>query len=184
MITFEDPFARVLGFVVEEYDVDARVCFVDRRALPRLSWRLRRAKGATLFPDDGSVPVVMVDARLRRGVQGTLDILAHELAHVVAGPEAEHGPAWARVYGEIYEACCAQPTAARVFRRKVKYTPPRYDEVFAQGVEWLDGMVACRPVFNETEVEAVRIERGDLRYDEAGLAELADWTSITKDWSA
>jgi hypothetical protein len=116
MIQFEDPFERVLSFVAETYGITALVRFVDPSEFrSRLGFLgLRRPKGETFWPDDGGPPEIAISALLNRGVAGTLDILAHELAHVVAGPEAEHGPEWQRVYHSIFEACCEQPTKNRV----------------------------------------------------------------------
>lgn len=109
-LTFEDPFESVL-VAAARMGADARVMFVDRSQLPgRLWWR---AKGATFWPDDGGRTEVWIDARLRRGVQGTLDILAHELAHVIAGPDDEHGPKWRRAYAAIHETCCEVPAITR-----------------------------------------------------------------------
>ena len=110
MIVFDDPFERLLRFAVDEWNIDARVEFVTPSELPgRLWWK---AKGVTLFPDSAS-PIILLDATLRRGVQGTLDILAHELAHVVAGLDAEHGDAWKAAYARIYKAACEQPSVER-----------------------------------------------------------------------
>jgi len=111
---FEDPFEAVLR-AAAKLGADARVRFVHCSELPRLPglrfWR--RAKGVTWWPDDGSSVEVLIDAQLRRGVQGTLDILAHELAHVIAGPEDDHGPAWAAAYEAIYRLCLERPAVVR-----------------------------------------------------------------------
>lgn len=66
------------------------------------------AFGETLFPDDGSTPVVSISAEAP--VSAAPELLAHELAHV-ATPGSEHGPEWQaaeeaifRKYNEILEA--------------------------------------------------------------------------------
>ena len=67
------------------------------------------AFGLTIFPDDGSTPVVCVSAEAP--ISAAPELLAHELAHVAAGEAAEHGPEWkaaeeaiAKKYDEILEA--------------------------------------------------------------------------------
>lgn len=115
-LLFDDPFERVLSFVASRYPegITATVRFVHPRSFrSRIGLFRRYPKGETFWPDDGSPPEVWISATLSRGVQGTLDILAHELAHVVAGFDAGHGPAWTEVYNSIYEACLDQPTVRR-----------------------------------------------------------------------
>lgn len=50
------------------------------------------AFGETLFPEDGGLPVISISAEAP--ANAVPELLAHELAHIVAGPEADHGPAW------------------------------------------------------------------------------------------
>lgn len=66
------------------------------------------AFGLTIFPYDGSTPVVCVSAEAP--ISAAPELLAHELAHVAAGEAAEHGPEWkaaeeaiAKKYDEILE---------------------------------------------------------------------------------
>ena len=57
--------------------------------------------GVTVFNDDGKV-LVFVDAMI--SVNNAVEILAHELAHVVAGFEEgkdDHGPAWETAFESI-----------------------------------------------------------------------------------
>jgi len=75
-------------------------------------FKLRSPKGETYFPESG-IPQIQISSSLRRGVSGTLDILAHELAHAICGYEEKHGDRWAFVYQDIYEAACKQPTITR-----------------------------------------------------------------------
>lgn len=115
MIEFEDPFERVMAFAAERYGISAIVRFVHPNEFRSRfdPFGLRRPKGETFWPDDGGVPEISIDATLRRGVSGTLDILAHELAHVIAGAEVEHGPAWRSAYKSLFEAACLQSFVAR-----------------------------------------------------------------------
>jgi hypothetical protein len=115
MIEFSDPFERVLSFAQKLWGIEAKVEFVAPQELDTYRWWKfwHEPKGQTFFPDDGSTPVISINGKLRRGVQGTLDILAHELAHVAAGTEAGHGPEWEAAYREIFMAAMTQPVVRR-----------------------------------------------------------------------
>lgn len=67
------------------------------------------AFGLTIFPDDGSTPVVCISAAAP--LSAAPELLAHEFAHVAAGKDDDHGPEWkaaeeaiAKKYDEILEA--------------------------------------------------------------------------------
>ena len=64
--------------------------------------------GFTLFPDDGGLPVIYVSAVLP--FNNVVEVVAHEMAHVIAGQDEEHNEEWEQafadihlLYGEIYE---------------------------------------------------------------------------------
>lgn len=57
--------------------------------------------GETLFPDDGSTPVISISAEAP--ISAAPELLAHELAHVVAGKDAGHGPEWEAVEEAIFQ---------------------------------------------------------------------------------
>jgi hypothetical protein len=59
-----------------------------------------KAQGFTLFPDDGSVPEIWINGTIP--IEGLPDTVAHELAHVVCGFDADHGPEWDAVYQAIW----------------------------------------------------------------------------------
>ena len=81
--------------------------------------------GLTIFPEDGSTPIVCVSAEAPISVEP--DLLAHELAHIVAGEEAGHGPKWrnveeaiAKKYDEILEGMIpGDPVEVNVTPHKV-----------------------------------------------------------------
>lgn len=81
--------------------------------------------GETLFPDDGSTPVISISAEAP--ISAAPELLAHELAHVVAGKDAGHGPEWEAAeeaifqkYNEIIAAMIPDtPAAAGVTPHKV-----------------------------------------------------------------
>ncbi len=61
----------------------------------------RHAKGITNFPTDGSTPVIVVN--LDVPLRYVPEILAHELAHAVAGKDAEHNTEWENVFENIHK---------------------------------------------------------------------------------
>lgn len=64
--------------------------------------------GVTDFEDDGTVWVAIVTSL---PVKDALEIFAHELAHVSAGHEAEHGPEWEKAFDAIeteYNRLCRE----------------------------------------------------------------------------
>lgn len=55
--------------------------------------------GYTLFPDDGSMPEVRVSAHIP--YVRVVEIIGHEVAHVVAGTKAGHGAEWRQAFDAI-----------------------------------------------------------------------------------
>ena len=51
-----------------------------------------RAFGLTIFPDDGSTPIVCISAEAP--ISAAPELLAHELAHVATPEDRDHGEAW------------------------------------------------------------------------------------------
>ena len=59
------------------------------------------AYGLTLFPDDGSEPIICISAEAP--ISAEPEFFAHELAHVVAGIDAGHGPTWEATFEAIFQ---------------------------------------------------------------------------------
>jgi len=61
------------------------------------------APGSTTFPTDGSKPIVRVSIGIP--VLDAVDVLAHELTHVIIGPDCgdAHGPEWQEIFDKIRE---------------------------------------------------------------------------------
>ena len=57
--------------------------------------------GITLFPDDGSIPIVSIFAEYPVSI--LVEILAHELAHVAVGPGHDHDGLWEEAFENIYQ---------------------------------------------------------------------------------
>lgn len=55
--------------------------------------------GVTIFPDDGGRPVIEVNPHIP--LAHVAEIIAHELAHVIAGIEAGHGEKWEAEFENI-----------------------------------------------------------------------------------
>lgn len=56
--------------------------------------------GCTSFPDDGSTPVIEIG--LHTPIEAAPEIIAHEIAHVVAGKDAKHGKKWRKAFNAIH----------------------------------------------------------------------------------
>ena len=59
------------------------------------------ACGVATFPEDGSPPVVEVSGEIP--IAAGVEIFAHELAHVAAPEDREHGEAWKAAFDRIFE---------------------------------------------------------------------------------
>ena len=88
---FFDPIETVIeAFQLLYPDAHAEVCFGQQ---------IQGGLGATIFPDDGAIPTVLISGKIPHG--RVPEILAHELAHVAAGYGAEHGEEWERAFEAI-----------------------------------------------------------------------------------
>ena len=57
--------------------------------------------GETVFPEDGSKPCVEISGAIP--LAAAVEILAHELAHVAAPDDQEHGKRWKAAFDQIFE---------------------------------------------------------------------------------
>lgn len=89
-----DPFGLLLRLYDESCcPVDVTVEFVAQLQKQEGGW------GRTHFHDDGTAEI-HIDGDCP--VAGAVDVLAHELAHIIAGFEAGHGKAWEQAYSELH----------------------------------------------------------------------------------
>jgi hypothetical protein len=96
MITLEfEPLATVIGIFHRH--------FPDRSASVRFTSGIEDGVGYTLFPDDGSDPVIVLDCSIP--FEAVVETLAHELAHVAA-PDDEHGSKWEAAFEMIHREYC------------------------------------------------------------------------------
>lgn len=84
-------------------DPTAIVALAFRELYPRLEYYAqyvpgledeegKPAYGLTIFPDDGSAPIVCISAEAP--ISAAPELLAHELAHVATPEDKDHGEAW------------------------------------------------------------------------------------------
>lgn len=69
--------------------------------------------GLTNFSDDGKAEI-HIDGDCP--VAGAVDVLAHELAHVIAGFDAGHGKAWEQAYSALHRRYGEQINAENMGR--------------------------------------------------------------------
>lgn len=92
-----DPFALIWEAFKNLYPGKDCECYFDEIDNPNNE---DGVYGETLFGDDGRI-TVGVDCRLR--LADAVEIFAHELAHVAAGSDADHGEPWAKAFDAIFE---------------------------------------------------------------------------------
>lgn len=57
--------------------------------------------GCTTFPDDGGIPQIIIS--IKTPLEGIPEIIAHEIAHVIAGVNAEHNIEWDKIFTRIQD---------------------------------------------------------------------------------
>jgi hypothetical protein len=92
-ISFYDPINLLFDIVEELYP--------DTRAFIQFDSSIKGGYGYTCFPEDKSIPVVNILPTLEYGA--TLEVIAHELAHVVSGENHEHDKKWESVFNNIHK---------------------------------------------------------------------------------
>lgn len=66
--------------------------------------------GFTMFSEDGRKPLfIYVNGGVP--IEHTVEIIAHEVAHVIAGVDADHGEKFQTVFDEIYQKYCEAHSA-------------------------------------------------------------------------
>ncbi len=97
VITFYDPMSFVIKAFLELYGNKYRVKIQFN---PDIAKDMKPPYGVTIFPDDKSTPVIEISPNIP--YTAILEILIHELAHIVMGPKSmKHGNEWNTVYQRI-----------------------------------------------------------------------------------
>lgn len=58
--------------------------------------------GCTLFPEETMNATPIIEIHYSLSIKDATEILAHELAHVIAGQHAKHNEEWERVFSHIH----------------------------------------------------------------------------------
>lgn len=97
-----NPFDIVIKAVDELYPNTRAWIQFNPNIKPRkfLWWRFGCC-GCTTFPEKGDIQVPIIDISTNIPFEAMLEILAHELAHVVAGVDAKHNKGWEEVFHNI-----------------------------------------------------------------------------------
>ena len=100
MNIINDPFRLVIMSVQLLWpDLEAEIWFN-----PELDYE-NNEFGATVFPYDGSIPVIFINPQL--AVDAAAEILAHEFAHVFVSKDVvsgqEHGEEWGKAFSLIHQ---------------------------------------------------------------------------------
>lgn len=93
MIKYSDPVTELLKIFEKRYP--------DKNATLVLAGdaEKRGNLGETYFGDDGKV---FIQINIEQTLPQILDIVAHELAHLAAGPEEDHGDKWQGIYDWLF----------------------------------------------------------------------------------
>lgn len=98
-VTF-NPFNFALSVVSEAYpDLDFELCFayLDDEDIP--TSRYQGPWGCAEFGTEGAQDSIVIDPRLP--INAFAEILMHEVAHLVAGPDAEHSEKWDEIFMQL-----------------------------------------------------------------------------------
>lgn len=98
MKIINDPFRMLLEVMEENYpDAKCDIHFGD------ILTDGVETFGCTVFPEEKGEEPIIVEVHPSLSLQDATEILAHELAHVVAGEEADHGKEWKEVFDNIHK---------------------------------------------------------------------------------
>lgn len=98
MIFKNDPFEFIVNAFNELYQGKEYECYWDENLFDEDGEKIF---GFIFFPDDGSTPMIFVDANL--SVRNAVEILGHELAHLATPNDTEHGEEWKNAFDNIKE---------------------------------------------------------------------------------
>lgn len=110
MNPFEDLFAAAEDVAGKELNCEVHFGLIED------------ALGYTLFPDDGSEPVICIHPN--QNIEQCLDILAHELAHVIRGKNDDlddHCDLWKSLYDQIFFAYNERVLSYEKLKESINY---------------------------------------------------------------
>lgn len=93
-IIFHNPFQKVIDAAIKVYpELECIIQFDPRLECPPY--------GETWWSSEvNEIPVISISSELT--IENSLEILAHELAHVIAGLEADHNDEWKHIFSKIH----------------------------------------------------------------------------------
>lgn len=92
-----DPFDIVTEIISENYPFTECDIYIGQSMTDG-----KETFGCTLFPEDKSQkPLVEIHYSL--SMPDAVEVLVHELAHVIAGEEAEHNEVWEMAFSILHE---------------------------------------------------------------------------------
>jgi hypothetical protein len=92
---FTDPFQDVIKVVEKLYGKQKWEIYFDSS----LGKRKGSTLGYTCFPIDGSIPYACVSSNI--SVDNAVEILVHEIAHLICGVTEGHGKKWENTFIKI-----------------------------------------------------------------------------------
>jgi hypothetical protein len=94
MVEYEDPIRTVVDIFERLYPSnEVTINFVQGM------YEEVQAYGETFFPDNGSSPVISIDVSMP--LIGVVDVISHELSHVVMGKGKAHCKEWEEIFNRI-----------------------------------------------------------------------------------
>jgi Zn-dependent peptidase ImmA (M78 family) len=103
-----NPFEIILEVVNRCYPTfDAKISFVPEEDFEEMMKRwgatdteVKEACGVTMFDDECKTTIICINASIP--CYAAVEVIAHEVAHVVAGVDAEHGEKWENEFNKIH----------------------------------------------------------------------------------
>lgn len=97
-----NPYELMMRLAKKRYPkIKAQVIFTND--LPK--YNKKKVKGYTLFRPK-EIPLIGINVSC--SVERSLEVLAHELAHVVVGYSNKHNAKWNKVFNQIHEDWCLE----------------------------------------------------------------------------
>lgn len=100
MEIINNPFNWVIAVAEELYpNIKADIQFNPNIKYHKILWWHFGHCGETIFPEDGSTPLINISTNIP--FVGMIEVLAHEIAHVIVGERHEHDIVWQKTLDEI-----------------------------------------------------------------------------------
>lgn len=102
-----DPFRLLIKIAKDKYPhLKAKVAFTNE--MPKHGMK-KEPCGVTLWPEGAGTPEILIHAGIP--VSGAVEVLAHEIAHLIAGHDSKHGPKWRKAFNWMHRRYCEEVEA-------------------------------------------------------------------------